>query len=94
MAVVLVRSYSWICGSSSEEIETATPGSSSRDDLGDAALVRGLEEAEQERDRDRLDAGGAKLARDGPGLVPRRAGAGSRPSIRRARRSPAAATVG
>ena len=68
IAVVLVRSYSWICGSSSDEIETGTPGSSSATISATRRSCARLEEAEQERDGDRLDAVLAEGARNVPGL--------------------------
>ena len=54
--VVLVRSNSGAFGITSCESEIGTPGIASRDELGEAQLVRGIHEREEQRDRDRLDA--------------------------------------
>ena len=56
MTVVDARRYSRNSGATSEESETGTPGSSSREDLADAPLVLAVDVGVEEADRDRLDA--------------------------------------
>jgi hypothetical protein len=53
--VVLMRSYSRICGATSLEIETLTPGRRSANQARDLLVVR-VGEGVQEADGDRLDA--------------------------------------
>ena len=61
----MLRSYSRNTGSTSLESETSAAGCSSREDLGGAALVRGVGVAVQEHDGDRGDALGGDRARGG-----------------------------